>query len=54
MKAFGYVCEFLILLFSAFYLASHAPKGNVELALLFGILIPIVMLFTAGVNGDID
>jgi len=52
MKAVGYITVFCLVLFGAHYIATNAAGYNVELALFFGALIPIVMAFIADMAGD--
>jgi hypothetical protein len=54
MKAIGYITVFCFLIMTAHYLASTSPENNVELALFFGAMIPIIMAVCAGLNGDWD
>ena len=54
MKAIGYITVFCFLIMTSHYLASTAPENNVELALFFGAMIPIIMAVCAGLNGDWD
>ena len=52
MKALGYAVVFGALCVGAYYAASSAPQGNVQLGIFFGMLIPFAMMVVAEINGD--
>lgn len=54
MKALGYLVVFFALVLGCRYLANAASQDNVELALVFGMLIPVIMCFVAMFNGDLE
>lgn len=54
MKGIGYITVFILLVVGAYQLANGAYQYNVGLALFLGMLIPIIMVIAAGINGDWD